>query len=140
MSLYLLDTDHLSLHQAGFEPLRAHFLTIPPEQIALTIISAEELARGRLAQVSRAMKPQERVMAYYWLNRTLEFLCGFTVLKFDAQAEAYFQTLREQRLRVGTQDLKIAAIALSQGAVVVTRNERDFGRVPGLKTEDWARG
>jgi len=140
MSLYVLDTDHLSLHQAGFEPLRAHFLTIPPEQIVITIISAEELMRGRLAQVSRAMKPQERVMAYYWLSRTLEFLSAFSVLKFDVQAEAYFQMLREQKIRIGTQDIKIAAIALSQGATVVTRNERDFVRVPGLKIEDWSRG
>jgi hypothetical protein len=104
MSLYILDTDHLSLHQAGFEPLRAHFLKIPP------------------------------------VNRTLEFLCNFTALKFDVHAEAYFQTLREQKIRIGTQDLKIAAIALSQGAVVVTRNERDFGKIPGLKVEDWTRG
>lgn len=140
MTVYILDTDHLSLHQAGFEPLRAHFLKIPSEQIVITIITAEEVTRGRLAQVSQATKPQERLMAYHWLNRTLEFLCNFTMLKFDVQAEAYFQMLRDQKIRIGTQDLKIAAIALSQGAVVVTRNERDFGKVPGLKVEDWTRG
>jgi tRNA(fMet)-specific endonuclease VapC len=140
MSLYVLDTDHLSLHQAGYEPLRVHFLNIPPEQIAITIVSVEEVLRGRLAQVSRATKPQERVVAYHWLHRTLEFLHDFAVLKFDVQAEAYFQALREQRIRIGTQDLMIAAIALRQRATVVTRNEKDFGRVPGLKVEDWSRG
>ena len=41
------------------------------------------------------------------------------------------------RLNVGRMDLKIAAVALEIGAVVVTDNLRDFGRVPGLDVEDW---
>ena len=36
----------------------------------------------------------------------------------------------------GTMDLRLAAIALSQNLTVLTRNLRDFGRVPGLKVED----
>lgn len=138
MSLFILDSDHLSLYQRGHEPIRQHLLIVPPEQIVITIISVEELMRGRLAQVRRATKPQARLNAYHWLSETFDFLSHFTVLKYDSQAEAHFATLRAQKIRIGTQDLRIAAIALSQNATVVTRNRRDFGRVPGLKIKDWS--
>jgi predicted nucleic acid-binding protein len=48
------------------------------------------------------------------------------------------QHLRAARMRVGTLDLKIAAIALTKGLTVLTRNRSDFGRVSGLAVEDWS--
>ncbi len=48
-----------------------------------------------------------------------------------------YQKLVKQKLNVGKMDLRIAAIALDQNAVVVSRNMRDFQRVPGLVVEDW---
>jgi tRNA(fMet)-specific endonuclease VapC len=59
------------------------------------------------------------------------------VLPFDATAAAVYDTLAAQRVRLRRMDLRIAAIALAQGLVVVTRNTRDFRRVPGLQIEDW---
>ncbi|NEO94786.1 MAG: type II toxin-antitoxin system VapC family toxin [Moorea sp. SIO3G5] len=138
MTLYILDSDHLSLYQRGHEPLAQRLITIPPTQIAITVISVEELIRGRLAQIRKATNPQERVYAYDWFTRTVEFLRDFTVLGYDAQAEAHFQSLLAQKIRIGTQDLKIAAIALSQGAILITRNRKDFERVIGLTLEDWS--
>lgn len=138
MAPYILDSDHLSLHQRGHEPLRKRILTLSPDQLAVTIISAEELLRGRLAQVRRADKPVERVQAHLWLSKTLDFLCGFTVLKFDEQAESKFQHFRAGKIKIGTQDLKIAAIALSRNATLVTRNRSDFAQIPSLRIEDWS--
>ena len=53
MTLYVLDSDHLSLHQRGYEPLKPHLLTIPPDQIGITIISVEELIRGHFPSFLR---------------------------------------------------------------------------------------
>lgn len=138
MNLYLLDSDHLSLHQRGHEALRLHLLKVPPDQICISVISVEELLRGRLAQVHRGKEPDDRVQAYYWLSKTLDFLCSYKVLKYDPHAEAHFQNLRSRRIRIGIQDLKIAAIALSNQAILITRNRRDFDQIPSLTTEDWS--
>lgn len=138
MSLYILDSDHLSLYQRGHEPLRSYLSSIAPERIAITIISVEELVRGRFAQVRKASKPEERVRAYQWLLETIEFLCDFRIVEYDAQAEAHFQRLRGQKITIGAQDMKIGAIVLSQDATLVTRNRRDFGRMPNLTIEDWS--
>ena len=59
------------------------------------------------------------------------------MLPFDDVASAAFDDLTARRVRVGTMDLRIASIALSRGLVLLTRNLGDFGKVPGLATEDW---
>jgi tRNA(fMet)-specific endonuclease VapC len=91
-----------------------------------------------LAQIRRADKPESRVEAYHWLSKTIDFLCGFTVLKFDEQAEIQFQNFRTGKSKIGTQDLKIAAIALGRDATLVTRNRSDFAQIPSLRIEDWS--
>jgi tRNA(fMet)-specific endonuclease VapC len=59
------------------------------------------------------------------------------LIDFDSTAAVPFQRLKKSRLRIGTMDLKIAAIALAHGATLVTRNRVNFQRVPGLNVEDW---
>jgi tRNA(fMet)-specific endonuclease VapC len=61
------------------------------------------------------------------------------VLPFDDAAGSRFETLRQQRVRIGTMDLRIASIALERGHTVLTRNLVDFEKVPGLAAEDWTR-
>ena len=56
---------------------------------------------------------------------------------FTAEAAMQFNNLRKQRVRIGTQDLKIASIALEHDALLLSANLRDFEQVPGLRVEDW---
>jgi tRNA(fMet)-specific endonuclease VapC len=60
-------------------------------------------------------------------------------MDFDEQAQMMFQHLRAQRIRIGTLDLRIAAIALSREATLVTRNRQDFAGIPApLNIENWS--
>jgi tRNA(fMet)-specific endonuclease VapC len=59
------------------------------------------------------------------------------VVPFGAEAGVVFQQLVQQKLRIGTQDVRIAAIVLTQQAMLVTSNRRHFDQVPGLLIEDW---
>jgi len=75
-----------------------------------------------------------------WNERLQLVLSNFSeaqVLPFDAAAAAVFDDMRSRKVRVGAMDLRIASIALSHGMTVLSRNLADFGRVPGLRVEDW---
>jgi tRNA(fMet)-specific endonuclease VapC len=137
-ALYVLDTDHLSLLQRGHPRVLARLTTVPVDQRAVTIISADEQLQGRLAMIRRAKTQLDAAREYEWLRETLQFFSSVRLLPYDAAAVAQFEALRRQNLRIGTQDLRIASICLTQQAILATRNLRDFGLVPGLMTEDWS--
>ena len=136
MNLYILDTDHVTLHQHNHPQVIVRMKLLAKEQIVTTAITVEEQMRGRLAQFGQA--GSNLPLAYNLLVTTTEYFCDLTILPFDSEAERQFQSLRSQKIRIGTLDLRIAAIASVQNATLVTRNQRDFGQVPGLRLENWS--
>jgi tRNA(fMet)-specific endonuclease VapC len=136
--MFILDTDHISLFQRRDVAVSARVLATPVVELATTVITVEEQLRGRLSRVRRARSDAEVVRAYRSLLATLVFFQSITVMPFDELAQMIFSSLRAQRARVGTQDLRIAAIALSQEATLVTRNRQDFAGIPSLQVEDWS--
>lgn len=137
MKLWILDTDHVSLLQRQHPVLTQKIAAVRISLISTTIITAEEQLRGRLDVIRRADFVIARVAAYRRFNETLDFLKQFELLlDFTADAEVYYGDLKQQKIRIGSQDLRIAAIALSVSGIVVTRNRQDFERVPKLQIED----
>ena len=137
----ILDTDMLTILQQRKSPdadvLHRRLGRVPKEELLTTVVSFQEQIQGWMAYLNQARSDRQLLMAYAELLQVLRDFSGFNVLPFDAVALNVFDGLRAQRLRVGTMDLRIAAIALARGATVITRNTRDFGRVPGLSVEDW---
>jgi len=65
-------------------------------------------------------------------------LSGVQILSFSAEAIDRYHSLHRSKLGVKGNDLRIAAIALENSAIVVTRNRVDFERIPGLQIDDWS--
>jgi tRNA(fMet)-specific endonuclease VapC len=135
---YLLDTDHFSLLERFDASIISRLTGHPPEEIAISVVTVEESMRGRLAVIARASTDVGRIKGYRDLQESVNLIGHLQILGYDEFAERIFQSLRALKLRVGGQDLKIASVALANSCVVVTRNRRDFGRVPGLVIEDWS--
>jgi tRNA(fMet)-specific endonuclease VapC len=66
------------------------------------------------------------------------FFMTIRILDFDEIANSHYEALRQQHIRIGIRDLHIAATVLAVGGILITRNARDFGLIPGLSIEDWS--
>ncbi len=66
------------------------------------------------------------------------YIFTIPIIDFDERAAAVMSDLRQRKICIGTLDLRIAAITLAADATLVTRNRRDFERVPELSIEDWS--
>jgi tRNA(fMet)-specific endonuclease VapC len=139
--MYILDTDILTLLEEpkGYAArrLQARLASVPEDQVATTIISYEEQTRGWFALLAKAKTVAAQIAAYRRLNRHLNNYRGLTVLDFDDGAAVEFQRLKTMRLKVGTMDMKIGAIALALSATLLTRNLAHFRHFPNLNVEDW---
>ncbi len=76
-------------------------------------------------------------MGYTRLWDTLDDFKNLNILKFDQNAFTIYTEFFRPRIRINTQDLRIAAIVLANNAILVTRNNQDFSQVPDLVQEDW---
>jgi len=86
--------------------------------------------------IAKARSLEEQVTAYGYLQQHLRVFCAIPLIAFGPDAVTLVRQLQQQRVHIGTMDLKIASIALTQGATLVSRNRLDFQKVPGLRVED----
>jgi tRNA(fMet)-specific endonuclease VapC len=99
--------------------------------IGVSVVTLAELEYGVSAS-SRPAKNREALD---------QFVSPLEVASFDRDATAAYGRLRaaleKKGQMIGSMDLLIAAHAVSLDVRLVTHNSREFGRVPGLKIEDW---
>jgi tRNA(fMet)-specific endonuclease VapC len=138
--LYVLDADAASAHQREQPRIFARIAGLPAGSVGPTAITMYEQFRGRMAAIDRARDVASLTRAYSLIEVARLYFCTMPVLPFDDAAGTIYRAFLAPRLRIGTQDLRTAAIALANDVVLVTSNRRDFERVPGLRTEDWNAG
>ena len=141
---YILDTDVFTIAQLPDSPeykrLHARVLELSADDaLVTTVVTYEEQTRGWLAYAAKSRATAHQIKAYARLNAHLRNYLNFEVLDFDSRAGDEFDRMQRSKPRIGTADIKIAAIVLSQNAVLLSRNLRDFTKIPNLRVEDWTK-
>jgi tRNA(fMet)-specific endonuclease VapC len=138
--MIFLDTDHLSILvnriSTGHAALVSR-LENAGDSLGVPVICVEEQCKGWLAKIHRAREVHQQIPAYEQLINLFRFLADWEIVSFQTAAADTFNDFRKQKVRIGSQDLKIAAIALTHHALLLSANLRDFRQVPGLRVENW---
>lgn len=110
------------------------------DDIALALVTRLAMLRGRIEALIKAASAEELLRAVEGLSKSEGFLKQFRIVSIDAGAAEHFDALRANKKlkKMGPGDRLQAAIALANGATLVTRNTKDYAGVPGLKVENWA--
>jgi tRNA(fMet)-specific endonuclease VapC len=139
---WILDTDHASLFLAGNKAIVGvvdkHY-----KDVAITVVTVQELFNGWVGRLNNPTQAKNLTLLYTKLWETTAFIKVITVLNFDKEASDCCDMLKKNSKELAKnkieKDLRIASIALTQNATVVTRNHKDFSQVPNLKLEDWSK-
>ena len=131
---YLIDTD-MCIYIMNRWPVDVieRFRQFDPGEIGVSTVTVSELEYG----VSKSMHREKN------RSRLAEFLAPFAVLAYDEAAAGVYGDIRwrlEKRgLTIGALDMLIGAHAVSRNLVLITTNDKEFGRIEGLKVENWTR-
>lgn len=134
------DTDVLVQILLGNPIFVARAEEVPVHEQKVPIVVIEEIFRGRLNAIRRAESGKTRISierAYELFDRTFSDLRRVQTLRYTTEAESLFREWRRAKIRVSTHDLRIAAICAAHSVTLVSRNRRDFEKIPGLAVEFW---
>jgi len=115
MTRYTLDSDTTTLLLHGHTAVCRRAAAVEAEELSVTIVTVEEILTGWYAQIRRAKKDEQALRAYAALQQAVEFLGRIRILAMDPDALKRFHEFRTGRYRIGTNDLKMAAIAQCHG-------------------------
>lgn len=129
--MFLLDTNTLIYYFKGQGRVAEQLLATPPNQVAVSTVSLHELETG-LRKSSHATQRRKQLDAFVSAARVWVLDQAAAVAAAEARV-----ALESKGRPIGPLDTLIAGIALAHGATLVTRNLREFSRVPRLDVTDW---
>ena len=137
--MLILDTDHFSefVRQSEIGKRLKQRLETADDDTAISVITLDEQARGWLAAIRQAKTGQQTISTYAKLQQLFEVAGQWKVLPWNDDATSIFEAHLGQKTKMGTMDLRIAAIAIANGGRLLSRNLKDFNRIEGLDVEDW---
>ena len=138
MNRFVLDTDTLTLLHEGHRRVSERALAQLVGSVVTSVITVDEQISGWYTALRRAKTPERVSQMYDRLAETVVFVSQFPILSYSVEAISKYEQLLRQKLGIRANDLRIAAIALINDDIIVTRNVADFSRVPGLRVENWA--
>jgi tRNA(fMet)-specific endonuclease VapC len=132
MAVYMLDTDISSyIMKRSHDAVLKRLATVPVGNVSISVITKSELMYG--VEVS-PRKQQDRTALDAYLKHV-------EVLDYPDEAALHYGQIRAALKvagnMIGANDLLIAAHARCLGLTLVTNNTREFGRVEGLKLQNW---
>lgn len=131
MSFRLLDTNIWIALARGEPGVVTRLCLLDPAHVASCSVVRAELMFG----ARKSQRVAENVEGFQRL------LAPFVSLQFDDLAAGHYGLMRAALERAGTpagaNDLLIASIALAHDCLLVTRNNREFARIVGLRVETW---
>ena len=129
---FLLDTDTCIYALKQNLAVLNNLLARAPEDIAVSVITEAELRTGAAKSISSAKT----------LRLVENFLRPIAILEFTSSDAASYAQIRARLERagmpIGPLDTLIAAQAVTHKLVLVSNNQREFGRVAGLHIQNWA--
>jgi tRNA(fMet)-specific endonuclease VapC len=134
------DTDVLTELFAGNAVYVARLHAIDPDKRGIPIGAAAEIVRGWLHAIRQAEAGRGRITLEYAFGRLQQSfvnMAPFVFLPYTTAAHALVRQWQRAKIRVGTNDLRIAAVCIVHGATLVTRNARDYAHLPGLTFDVW---
>lgn len=128
---YLLDTNTLIYYFKGLGNVKERLLACQPSEIVLSSVVYYELQVGILKSTS----PQKRIAQLAILKNQVSWV-DFDEKSAEATAQIRVELERIGK-PIGSYDVQIAGMAMTNDLLLVTHNTGEFGRVSGLKLEDW---
>jgi tRNA(fMet)-specific endonuclease VapC len=94
MSCYILDSDHVTLHQRRHPVVIQRLAGVPSARVFVSIVTVEEQLRGWLALIRRAPTPERLIAAYTSLHRAVAYFAQVNILDYSDAAANHFAALR----------------------------------------------